>query len=133
MLERGLVAPAPFLTNRFKNLFHGPNLEYGTVRRFPMRCEVASESPSPGSRTAPRTSRTTRNRLAPHDTVQHRDEVASVDPERGHRHLAGGRATVVYTHLRVEFWNFATEWHTICARPFVQRMTAKMDLEACDV
>ncbi|HBH51013.1 MAG TPA: hypothetical protein DDY91_03885 [Planctomycetaceae bacterium] len=40
---------------------------------------------------------------------------------------------VVYTHVSVAIWNFTTKWHTICARFFVQRMTATMDQEACDV
>ena len=40
---------------------------------------------------------------------------------------------VVYTHLSLGIWNFTTKWHTICARFFVQRMTATMDQEACDV
>ena len=45
ILERDLGARSgaacALLTNRFKNLFHGPNLEYGAVRRFPMRSEAA--------------------------------------------------------------------------------------------
>jgi hypothetical protein len=92
---------------------HGKTAEGAVIQVRPRQLVAPTSPPAPAQNLS--------SPLSPFSSLGRRPGVfASLDP-------------VVYTHLQVAIRKFSIKRHTICARPFVQRMTAKMDQEACDV